>query len=226
MRKAVVILSGGMDSTTLLYDVLKNGGFEKVFALSFNYGQRHAKELDCAKATCEALGVEHKVVDMSFIGKELLFASSLVKDGSKGEIPEGHYAAENMKSTVVPNRNMIMLSLAAGYAISVEAEYLYYGAHAGDHTIYPDCRPEFIDGLEALLKVCDWKPVRLKAPYANLTKGAIAVKGKALEVDYSKSWTCYKGEEEACGVCGSCTERLEAFAEAGISDPIKYKGGN
>lgn len=221
MKKAVVILSGGMDSTTLLYDVLTQHASEEVTALSFNYGQNHAKELECAKATCEKLGVEHKIVDVSFLGKELLFGSSLTTGAEN--IPEGHYAAENMKSTAVPNRNMILISLAAGFAISLGAEHLYYGAHSGDHDIYPDCRPEFVEAMQNVLSLAGWNPIHLHAPYLNMDKGDIAIRGKELNVDYSLTWTCYKGGEKACGKCGSCTERLEAFEKAGIEDPIEYE---
>jgi len=219
--KAVVILSGGMDSTTVLYDVVRTFGSNNVDAISFHYGQNHSKELGLAKKTCEKLGVAHKLVDVSFLGKELLFASTLVSGAEA--IPEGHYAEENMKSTVVPNRNMILISLAAGFAISIGAKHLYYGAHAGDHAIYPDCRPEFVKAMKSVLKLADWSEVELHAPYLEKDKGDIAILGKELGVDYSLTWTCYKGEEEACGVCGSCTERLEAFEKAEAVDPIKYK---
>lgn len=217
MKKAVVILSGGMDSTTLLYDIKNAGKFDKIYALTFDYGQKHVKEIEAAKATCKKLGIEQKIVDIFQLGKELLFKSSLT---GEEEVPEGHYAEENMKSTVVPNRNMILLSLAAGYAISVGAQELFYGAHAGDHTIYPDCRPEFISAMQDVLKLCDWTPVMLRAPYSGFTKGDIAVRGKTLNVDYGLTWTCYKGAEKPCGKCGSCTEREEAFLFAEMPDPL------
>lgn len=218
MRKALVILSGGMDSTTLLHDVVDKK--YDVEALSFNYGQNHSKELDMAAATCKKLNIPHKIIDVSFMGKELL-KSSLTSGAAA--IPEGHYAEENMKSTVVPNRNMILISLAAGYAISEKKEVLFYGAHAGDHTIYPDCRPEFVQAMRTALSLSDWHKLELEAPYLYKDKGDIAAIGKALGVDYSLTWTCYKGGEEACGVCGSCTERLEAFEHAGMQDPIAYE---
>ena len=217
MQKAVVILSGGMDSTTLLYDAIDQG-FE-VYALSFNYNQKHKKELDVAKMTCESLGVPHKIMDLSVLNE--LAPSSLTRDD--WEVPEGHYADENMKQTVVPNRNMVMLSLATSYTIGIDATMLFYGAHSGDHDIYPDCRMEFVEQLGKTIEMCDWSKVILSAPYINLDKGDIVNKGKELRVDYTKTWTCYKGRDKACGKCGSCVERLEAFAKAGIKDPVEYE---
>ena len=222
MSKAVVILSGGMDSTTLLYEVVKKEGNKNVFALSFNYGQNHTKELKGAITSCKKLNVNHKIVDVSFLGKELLFGSSLTTGADK--IPEGHYEAENMKSTVVPNRNMILIALAAGYAISIGAINLYYGAHGGDHAIYPDCRPEFVLAMEEVLKLADWSELNLIVPYLYIDKGDIAIKGKELNVPYEDTWTCYKGGEKACGKCGACQERLEAFKKAHMVDPVEYEG--
>ena len=187
MQKAVVILSGGMDSTTLLYDAI-NQGFE-VYALSFNYNQKHKKELDVAKMTCESLGVPHKIMDLSILNE--LAPSSLTRDD--WEVPEGHYADENMKQTVVPNRNMVMLSLATSYTIGIDATMLFYGAHSGDHDIYQDCRAEFVEQLSKTIQLCDWNPVTLEAPYLEIDKGDIVIKGKELGVDYSLTWTCYKG---------------------------------
>lgn len=216
-EKAVVVLSGGMDSTTLLYDVV-NQGYD-VKAISFNYNQKHKKELVCAQETCNKLGLEHRVVSLEVLNQ--VAPSALTRDDWK--VPEGHYADENMKQTVVPNRNMVLLSLATSYAISVGAEKLFYGAHAGDHDIYPDCRKEFVDAMRESIKLCDWSNVELEAPYWNIDKGDIAIKGKELGVDYSKTWTCYKGLELACGKCGACVERLEAFGKAGVEDPVKYE---
>ena len=216
-KKAVVILSGGMDSTTLLYDVVQSG-FE-TYALSFNYNQKHKKELDCAKATCKKLGVNHKIVDLSVLNQ--LAPSALTRDD--WEVPEGHYEADNMKETVVPNRNMVLISLAASYAMGIKAERLFYGAHNGDHAIYPDCRKEFAEALRDVVKIADWNITTLDFPYIDFDKGDIAIRGKELNVDYSLTWTCYKGKEKACGVCGSCQERLEAFKKADMEDPIKYE---
>ena len=215
-EKAVIILSGGMDSTTLLYDLI-NQDYE-MYALSFDYNQKHKKELECAKATCAKLNINHKILDLSILND--IAPSALTRDD--WEVPEGHYADENMKQTVVPNRNMVMLSLATSYAISLKAKKLFYGAHAGDHIIYPDTRKEFIDAIKQTIKLCDWNEVNLEAPYWNMDKGDIVNKGKELNVDYSLTTTCYKGKEKACGKCGSCRERLEAFKKTGIEDSIEY----
>lgn len=214
--RAVVILSGGMDSTTLLYDAV-NMGYE-VYALSFDYGQKHKKELECAKKTCEKLGVNHKVVNLDILNQ--VAPSALTRDD--WDVPEGHFEDDNMKQTVVPNRNMVLLSLATSYAISVKAKKLFYGAHSGDHAIYPDCRKEFIDKMTDVIEICDWNKIELEAPYWNYDKGDIAIRGKELDVDYSLTWTCYKGQEKACGKCGSCQERLEAFNKAKMRDVLCY----
>ena len=216
-EKAVVILSGGMDSTTLLYDVLQQG--YEVHALSFDYGQKHKLELEKAEATCKKLDIPHKIAGLQVLNE--LAPSALTRED--WAVPTGHYADENMKQTVVPNRNMIMLSLATAFAIGIEAQDLFYGAHAGDHSIYPDCRKEFVDAMEQAITLCDWKKVSLHAPYLEIDKGDIAIKGKELGVDYSLTLTCYNGKEKACGKCGSCTERLEAFKKAGVKDPIEYE---
>jgi len=218
-ENAVVILSGGMDSTTLLYDVI-NQGFN-VKALTFNYNQRHSKEIDYAIKTCKKLGVEQKIIDLKILGE---IAPSALTSGNI-DVPHGHYEEENMKQTVVPNRNMVLISLAAAYAIGQKYNHLFYGAHGGDHAIYPDCRTEFIEKMGEVLKIADWIKLELHAPYLNKDKGDIAILGKQLGVDYSLTWTCYEGLEEACGACGSCVERLEAFKKIGLQDPIKYKGG-
>lgn len=219
-EKAVVVLSGGMDSTTLLYDVI-NQGYD-TYCISFNYGQKHKKELKLAQKTTKKLGVQHIVVDLSVLNQ--VAPSALTR--KDWDVPEGHYAGENMKQTVVPNRNMVLLSLAAAYAMGLGATQLFYGAHAGDHDIYPDCRPVFVDAMRHAIGLADWKPVSLNAPYLNVDKGDIAIKGKDLGVDYSLTWTCYKGLKKACGKCGACTERLEAFAKAGVKDPVKYNKGD
>jgi len=217
IKKAVIILSGGMDSTTLLYDI-KNKGRD-VYALSFNYGQRHKKELKCAIATCKKLNVPHKIINLKVLGE--VAPSALTRKEQK--VPEGHYEAENMKQTVVPNRNMVMLSLATAYAIGIGATELYYGAHAGDHAIYPDCRKEFVESMADTIALCDWKKVKLIVPYLNIDKGDILKRGKKLGVDYSLTWTCYSGRKKACGKCGSCQERLEGFTKAKMVDPIPYE---
>jgi 7-cyano-7-deazaguanine synthase len=217
MKKAVIILSGGLDSTTLLYDIISKG--YDVFPLSFDYNQRHKKEIEYAKLTCEKLGLEHKIIDISFLND--IAPSTLTRNDWK--VPEGHYADENMKQTVVPNRNAIMLMIATSYAIGIKATDLFCGVHAGDHTIYPDCRPEFIKAIQNVAQLCDWNKVNIHAPYLVIDKKNIVEIGKKLKVDYSLTWTCYSGKDLACGKCGSCTERLEAFNKAKMIDPLEYE---
>ena len=217
MKNLIVILSGGMDSTTMLYD-LKNK-YNIVGALSFNYGQKHKKEIEFASITCKKLKIEHKVVNLSSI-KELI-KSALT---SNIDVPEGHYEQENMKLTVVPFRNTIMLTIAGGYAISKKAKYIAFGAHSGDHAIYPDCREEYVKQINNLFKIADYYPVKVLAPYIKLNKISILKKGIKLKVPYQDTWTCYKGRKLACGKCGSCQERLEAFKKNKIKDPLKYEG--
>lgn len=216
-QKVVVIYSGGMDSFTVLHKAINDG--HEVYALSFNYGQRHVRELECAKAVCTELGINHKVVDISAIN-QLIGGSSLTSDI---EVPEGHYAADNMKSTVVPNRNMILISLAVGYAVSLDAQAVYYGAHSGDHFIYPDCRPEFVQKMHDVCQIANYEPVAIISPYLQQTKIEILRDGLAMGLDYSKTWTCYNGRAKACGKCGSCAERLEAFTLNQATDPLPYE---
>lgn len=216
VQKGVVIVSGGMDSVTLLYD-LKFKGFD-LHALTFDYGQKHVKETACATKNCKALDVPQKIVDMKFFAD---IAKSALTTKSK-DVPDGNYEDANMKQTVVPNRNMVMLAIAASFALSQKRDYLFYGAHSGDHAIYPDCRPPFIQAMKNAFNLCDWSRVRLEAPYIKLNKADILRIGIPLGVHYEDTWTCYKGEEKACGTCGSCTERLEAFNTIGIPDPLSY----
>lgn len=216
-EKVVVIYSGGMDSFTILNKALAEG-FD-LYALTFNYGQKHSKEIEFAKGVCLELGINHRIIDITAIN-QLLQSSSLT---SALEIPEGHYEAANMKSTVVPNRNMILLSLAIGYAVDIGAHKVYYGAHSGDHAIYPDCRPDFVHAMNKVAKLANYEPVDIVTPYLNSTKGEILAAGLNMGLDYSKTWTCYNGREQACGKCGSCIERLEAFAENQAADPLAYE---
>ena len=216
-EKVVVIYSGGMDSFTVLNRAITDG--KEVFALSFDYGQRHVKELACASSVCNKLGINHKVVDISSIN-QLLAGSSLTDDI---DIPEGHYEAESMKSTVVPNRNMVLISLAVAYAVSVGAEQVYYGAHSGDHAIYPDCRPEFVEKMNDVCKIANYESVEIFSPYLKVSKTAILTDGINMGLDYTDTWTCYNGREKACGKCGACEERLEAFADNNAVDPIAYE---
>lgn len=218
MAKVVVIYSGGMDSFTVLHRALRDG--HEVYALSFNYGQRHVKELEVARKVTNALNVPHKVVDITAIN-ELIANSSLTSNTT--DIPEGHYEEASMQSTVVPNRNMILLSLAIGYAVSIGAEAVYYGAHSGDHAIYPDCRPEFVQRMNEVSKIANYEPVEIAVPYLANDKAEILRDGLAMGLDYSNTWTCYNGREKACGKCGACVERLEAFTANNATDPLSYE---
>ena len=215
--KVVLVLSGGVDSTTLLY-WLKDRQYE-VKAICFNYGQKQSKELKLAKKSCDKLGVDCKVVNLKELG--LILKSALTD--KKQEVPEGDYKDAVMKQTVVPNRNMIMLSIAMGYAIAEKFNFVAYGAHSGDHTIYPDCRPIFVKRLGELAEVVDYKPIHILTPFLDIKKSEIIKIGKRLKVDYSLTWSCYKGGKRACGKCGTCVERLEAFKKNGLKDPIKYE---
>ncbi|TCI03307.1 7-cyano-7-deazaguanine synthase QueC [Corallincola luteus] len=216
-EKVVVIYSGGMDSYTVLNKAIKQG--YDVYALSFDYGQRHVKELEVAASVCKELSIHHKVVDISAINS-LIGGSSLTDDIA---VAEGHYEEESMKSTVVPNRNMILLSLAVGYAVSLKAGKVFYGAHSGDHAIYPDCRPEFVLKMNEVAKIANYEIVEICSPYLNDSKIDILTDGLKMGLDYSKTWTCYNGRERACGKCGACVERLEAFEKNALKDPLSYE---
>jgi 7-cyano-7-deazaguanine synthase len=218
MEQIVAIHSGGMDSTVLLYH-LRAEGFD-VAALSVDYGQRHRKELECAASICSKINVPHEVVDLSDMAR--LLSGSALTDSSV-EVPEGHYAEESMKTTVVPNRNMLIISAATGWAISRKAQLVAYGAHAGDHTIYPDCRPEFVAAMDAAVRLGDWHQVGVLAPFITMTKADIARRGYALGVPFEHTWSCYKGGKVHCGRCGTCVERAAAFAEANVPDPTIYE---
>lgn len=216
MKDSLLVLSGGLDSTTMLYEY-----HERIaLAISFHYGSNHNdKELAFAKMHCERLGIPHIIIPLNFI-KEY-FHSSLLEGADA--IPEGNYDEENMKSTVVPFRNGIMLAVAAGMAENNHLQYIMLANHAGDHTIYPDCRPDFVDAMNKAVTAGTWNGVQLLTPYTMLTKADIAAHGKALGIDYSETWSCYKGGEHHCGVCGTCRERIEALQLAGIEDKTVYE---
>ena len=220
MSSALVVYSGGLDSYTLLNKALQN--FKKVEAITFDYGQKHKKEIDYAKNNCLELGIAHKVIKLDIA--DLLSNSALVGDS---KIPEGNYDKEKMKQTIVPNRNMIMISIAASLAIKNKLQYLWYAAHAGDHEIYPDCRPYFIQNLNETLRIGTMEHrkenLRLVAPFIQYDKTWIAAKGKELGVPFEKTWTCYKGLDKHCGKCGACVERKEAFRDSGGNDPTIYE---
>lgn len=216
MKDTILILSGGMDSTTMLYDFQDR----IAMAISFDYGANHnRKEIKFAALHCDRLGITHIVIPFDFMRR--YFRSSLL-DGAEA-IPEGHYEDENMRSTVVPFRNGIMLSVAVGMAESNDLQYVMMANHGGDHTIYPDCRPSFVEAFDKAAEAGTFNGVRLLSPYVDMTKGDIARRGKELGIDYAETWSCYKGGEVHCGRCGTCIERREAMAEAGIDDPTIYE---
>ena len=213
----VVIYSGGMDSFTVLHRALREE--LTVHALSFDYGQRHRRELDTARQVCSLLGIPHQVVDIRAINS-LIDNSALTNPDQV--MPHADYAADNLRATVVPNRNMILLSLAIAKAVNIGAGRVDYGAHGGDHILYPDCRPEFVDAMNHVAGIANFEPVKLHAPYLSTSKADILREGLAMGLDYRNTWTCYEGRELACGVCGSCRERLAAFAANGVTDPLAY----
>lgn len=220
MRDTVAIYSGGMDSFTLVNALHSQHHLHS--CLSFDYGQRHRKELDYAlDVTSYWPDIPHYIISLHDVGAICMKRSALTQDRVV-DVPEGHYAADNMKLTVVPNRNAIMISIAVAYAVSNNLDKVCIGAHAGDHEIYPDCRPEFIAAMNAVSMIANWQSVKVLAPYQRLTKKDILQIGEILQLDYRKSWTCYKGEEISCGKCGSCQERLSAFESLGQPDPLDY----
>ncbi len=215
--KVCVLLSGGMDSVTALYHATRE--HEVVSALSFDYGSKHnASEIPFARYHSEKLGIPHTVIPLPFINQ--YFDSDLLVRG--GSIPDGHYAEENMKRTVVPFRNGILLSIAAGFAESQGALGLIIAAHSGDHAIYPDCREPFMHSIGEAIRLGTYAEVRLLRPFIALDKSKIAARGAALGVDFAQTWSCYKGGSVHCGTCGTCVERREAFLLAGLPDPTAY----
>lgn len=215
--KTTVLLSGGMDSVTALYHAAAE--HEVTDALSFDYGSKHNhREIPFARYHAEKSGVRHTVIPLGFVGE--YFASDLLQSG--GDIPDGHYEEESMKRTVVPFRNGIMLSIAAGFAESRGAEGLVIAAHAGDHAIYPDCREPFMHAMGEAIRLGTYVAVQVLRPFVFLTKAQIAVRGAALGVDFAQTWSCYKGGDMHCGTCGTCVERKEAFLSGNIPDPTPY----
>ena len=213
----VVLCSGGMDSVTALYWAHANHTVSA--ALSFDYGAKHnAREIPFAREHAEKLGIRHETVELPFVNR--LFSSALLTSG--GEIPDGHYEAANMKQTVVPFRNAVMLSIATGFAESAEAGGLVIAAHGGDHAIYPDCREDFMQAMGEAMRLGTYAGVQLLRPFISITKAQIAQEAARLGVDLGRTWSCYKGGEIHCGTCGTCVERREAFALAGLNDPTTY----
>lgn len=214
-KDSVLIVSGGMDSITMLYEYKER----IALGISFDYGSNHnAREIPFAAMHCERLGIKHIVINLGFMHQ--YFKSSLL-EGAEA-IPEGNYDEENMKSTVVPFRNGIMLSIAAGVAESNGLKYVMMANHGGDHTIYPDCRPEFVSAMSEATRLGTYPGIEVLVPYTGITKSDIARHGKALGIDYAETWSCYKGGEHHCGKCGTCRERIEALADAGIEDHTVY----
>ncbi len=216
--KVCVLLSGGMDSVAAFYEAL--GMHEVVACLSFDYGAKHnAREIPFAKLHADRHGVLHQVIPLDFINR--LFKSDLLQSG--GAIPDGHYAEASMKQTVVPFRNGIMLAIAAGYAESVNADGLVIAAHSGDHAIYPDCREPFMQAIATAMGEGTYAKIRLLRPFMDMDKAGIAKRGVQLGIDFSETWSCYKGGEIHCGTCGTCVERREAFILADLPDPTVYE---
>ncbi|MCM1004755.1 MAG: 7-cyano-7-deazaguanine synthase QueC [Prevotella sp.] len=214
-KDTILILSGGMDSTTMLYEYKQR----IALAVSFDYGSNHnAREIKCAAEHCRTLGVEHIVIPLNFMGQ--YFNSSLLQGADA--IPEGDYHNDNMKSTVVPFRNGIMLAIATGLAETHRLKYVMMANHGGDHDIYPDCRPEFVSAMSEAMRTGTYPGITLLSPYTYLSKSDIAVHGKRLGVDYGKTYSCYKGGEKHCGKCGTCLERKQALKDAGIEDMTEY----
>ena len=217
--QTAVVLSGGMDSATLLYDLVHDG--HQCTALLFNYSQRHACELGYATRLCAHQKVPYQLVDLTDVSH--LFAGSSSQVNKAVAVPDGHYTEDAMKVTVVPNRNMIMLSLAVGYAVAHGMDNVAYGAHKGDHAIYPDCRASFVEAMQHAIGLCDWHPIKLLAPYLKLTKAEICKRGAELGVPFADTWSCYNGDGKThCGKCATCIERLESFLLAGVPDPTNY----
>ena len=215
-KDSIIVLSGGMDSVTLMHEYKE----QIALAVTFDYGSNHNKrEIECAAYQCSLLGIKHLVIPLEFMAR--YFKSSLLEGADA--IPEGHYADDNMRSTVVPFRNGIMLSVACGLAESYGLKHVMIANHSGDHAIYPDCRAGFVDAISRAMQEGTYDGVTIIAPYTNISKNDIASRGKNLGVDYAKTYSCYKGGEKHCGKCGTCVERKEALAAAGIEDPTQYE---
>ncbi len=215
--KVCVLLSGGMDSVTVFYEALHT--HKMAACLSFDYGSKHnAREIPFAELHSARNGIPHHTITLDFM--DTLFESNLLKSG--GNIPDGHYAEASMKQTVVPFRNGIMLAIATGFAESIGAEAVVIAAHSGDHAIYPDCREPFMQAMGESMSCGTYPGIRLLRPFIAMNKADIARRGSELGIDFSETWSCYKGGEIHCGVCGTCVERREAFLLAGLDDPTRY----
>ncbi len=221
IMKAVALLSGGVDSATLLYK-LRSEGCE-VHALTLLYGQRHSREIEAARAICSAAKVEHRIIDISSV--KWLLRSALTDSAIEiPEVPETAEHYDTLKITIVPNRNAILLSIATAYAMSIGADLVAYAAHFSDRGVYPDCRKEFVEAFEKAMRLANEAPeLRVEAPFVDMNKRDIVKLGSALRVPYELTWSCYKGGEKHCGACSSCRERKRAFSEAGVRDPTQYE---
>ena len=221
-KKAVIIASGGIDSSTLLYKMVDEGF--SVYALTFIYGQRHLKEIDSAEIISNMLGIEHKVVDISSMNQLLQGSALTDKNIDVPEVPETVKNYDTLKSTIVPNRNAIFLAIAIGYATSIGANHVFFGAHFSDRGVYPDCRKEFVEAFEISERLATDNPdLVIDAPFVDSDKSEIVKLGDELGVPFTETWTCYKGGELHCGVCSSCRERKRAFVESGVVDPTGYE---
>jgi 7-cyano-7-deazaguanine synthase len=217
-QKVVVLVSGGMDSVAALY--LAGQEYKVVGAVSFDYGSKHNhKEIPFAARHCQKLGILHRTIHLDFVNQ--LFKSDLLQSG--GAIPDGHYEEQAMKQTVVPFRNGIMLSIAGGFAESIEANGLVIAAHSGDHAIYPDCREDFMKSMGDAIRLGTYAEIEILRPFIHNTKAEIARRGYDLGVDFAETWSCYKGGDVHCGMCGTCVERREAFQLANLPDPTIYQ---
>ncbi|PDQ18704.1 7-cyano-7-deazaguanine synthase QueC [Mesorhizobium sanjuanii] len=216
---ALVICSGGLDSVSLAHKVATEQ--KLIGLLSFDYGQRHKKELGFAAICAKRLGVPHQIVDIRYVGRNL--SGSALTDNV--DVPDGHYAEDSMRITVVPNRNAIMLAIAFGVAAAQKADAVATAVHGGDHFIYPDCRPAFIDAFQTMQNhaLAGYADIRLYAPYVNMSKADIVTEGAKYATPFEATWSCYKGGARHCGRCGTCVERREAFDLAGITDPTDYE---
>ncbi len=217
--RILCVCSGGLDSVVLSHKIANE--HELAGLVSFDYGQRHKKELEYASNCANALGVSHDVIDITEIGKHLT-GNALTQDI---DVPHGHYEEDTMKITIVPNRNAIMLAIAFGVAASKKADAVATAVHGGDHFIYPDCRPEFVNAFETMQKHAleGYADISLYTPFVHAPKSQIVVEGNKINAPFVDTWSCYKGNENHCGACGTCVERREAFHIAGVNDPTKYE---
>jgi 7-cyano-7-deazaguanine synthase len=215
--KSVLVFSGGLDSTVLLYQLLAQG--HRVHTLTVDYGQRHCKETQAAQAIAQDLGLVHRCIDLKAL-QPLLDQSTLI-DATQ-PMPQGPYTEDNLQQTVVPNRNMILLAIAAAWAINLDCQAIAYGAHAADHATYPDCRPAFIGAMSQALGLCHRRPVELLTPFSQWDKADIVSLGQRLGVPFEKTWSCYQGKAQHCGTCSTCVQRREAFIKACVADPTAY----